>query len=153
MASQPYPAGFGEAEVTLEMGGTGLEPSQALGKGKTLLEPAWDGTTVRKTTLGLLCCGPPVGCPEQSWGRLGPPHILGWSRKWFPGWAGLGSRGLSNGAPTNVLAPPPLLVLTSQCLAAEPLTQPRRGKTSPAPATTEECATHIPPTTPAQVWG
>lgn len=80
-------------------------------------------------------------------------HLTSWGGAESGSRAGLGSRGLSNGEPTNVLAPPPLLVLTSQCLAAEPLTQPRRGKTSPAPATTEECATHIPPTTPAQVWG
>ncbi|KAK7804831.1 hypothetical protein U0070_006813, partial [Myodes glareolus] len=44
VASEPYPVHFGEAEVTLETGGTELEPSQTLGKGKTLLEPAEDLT-------------------------------------------------------------------------------------------------------------
>jgi hypothetical protein len=39
--SEPCRANFGEAEVTLEAGGTELEAGQALGKGKTLREPVW----------------------------------------------------------------------------------------------------------------
>lgn len=39
-ASEPCRVGFGEAEVTLEVGGKEPEPSQALRKGKTLPKPA-----------------------------------------------------------------------------------------------------------------
>lgn len=45
-ASEPCRAIFGEAEVTLEAGGAEQEPSQALGKGKTLrVEPRGRGRT------------------------------------------------------------------------------------------------------------
>ncbi|CAH7066111.1 Cdh3 [Phodopus roborovskii] len=52
LASEPYLTDFGEAEVTLKVGGTDLEPSQALGKGKTLLEPARMEPLCRRPHLG-----------------------------------------------------------------------------------------------------
>lgn len=159
MVSEPYRAGFvGEAGVTLEVGGTGLEPSQALGKGKTPPGSSRDGATVRKTARGSLYCGASEGCLDQSWDVWS--HLTSQGGSESGSRAELGARRLGNGAPTKVqllcasllLLLLLLLVLTSQCLAAEPLTQPRRGKLS-RPATAEECAVHIPPAAPAQVWG
>lgn len=53
--------------MTLEVGGTDLEPSQALEKGKTPPGASLIGTTVRKTARGSLFCGPSEGYLDQSW--------------------------------------------------------------------------------------
>lgn len=68
MVSEPFREGFiGDAGVTLEVRGTDLELSQALGKGKTPPVASLDGTTVRKTARGSFYCGSSEGCLDQSW--------------------------------------------------------------------------------------
>lgn len=87
MVSEPFREGFiGGAGVTSEVGGTDLEPSQALGKGKTPPGASLDGTTVRKTARGSLYCGPSEGCLDQSWDIWS--HLTIRRRKWLPGWDG-----------------------------------------------------------------
>lgn len=63
--------------MTLEAGGAEQEPSQALGKGKTLrLEPRGRGRNVK--------CGPREGCSGWGKGLLAPPQVPG-RRRTRPG--------------------------------------------------------------------
>lgn len=89
MASEPYLADFGEAEVTLEVGGTDLEPSLALGKGKTLLEPAWMEHLYGRPHLVCFAVALRWGVRTRAgdlWDHL---TFLSKLRKWLPGWNGL----------------------------------------------------------------
>lgn len=106
VASEPYPAGFGEAEVTLEVGGPVLKASQALAKGKTLPEPAW---------LQSRCVRPHVVCSTASrpeLGTFGAASHPEEAQKVAPalGWT---AEGLRNGAPADVH---PLCPAAAACL-------------------------------------